>query len=64
MNHPVRTGENSDESARILEAAEEQFRRVGCRRPSWVTVIVHKAIVSNAPDDELSSTRNMIASKH
>jgi hypothetical protein len=25
---------------------------------------VHKIIVSNAPDDELSSTRNIIASMH
>lgn len=29
-----------------------------------VTVTVHKTIVSNDPDDELSSTRNMIASMH
>ena len=29
-----------------------------------VTVTVHKIIMSNGPDDELSSTRNMIASMH
>jgi hypothetical protein len=30
MNRPVRTGTDPDEvRARILEAAEEQFRRVG-----------------------------------
>jgi hypothetical protein len=29
-----------------------------------ITVTVHKTIVSNDPDDELSSTRNMIASMH
>ena len=31
---------------------------------SGVTVTVHKTIVSNDPHDELSSTRNMIASMH
>jgi AcrR family transcriptional regulator len=35
MNRPVRTGKDSDEArARILEAAEEQFRRVGYHRTS------------------------------
>jgi AcrR family transcriptional regulator len=35
MNHPVRTGKDSDEArGRILEAAEEQFRRVGYHRTS------------------------------
>jgi AcrR family transcriptional regulator len=35
MNRPVRTGKDSDEArARILEAAEEQFRRVGYNRTS------------------------------
>ncbi|MCK1513866.1 helix-turn-helix transcriptional regulator [Bradyrhizobium sp. 190] len=35
MNRPVRTGEDSDEArARILEAAEKQFRRVGYHRTS------------------------------
>jgi AcrR family transcriptional regulator len=35
MNRPVRTGTDSDETrARILEAAEEQFRRVGYHRTS------------------------------
>src|SRR5205823_14425365 len=35
MNRPVRMGKNSDEArARILEAAEEQFRRVGYHRTS------------------------------
>src|SRR5437764_12216758 len=35
MNRPVRTGKNSDEArARILEAAEKQFRRVGYHRTS------------------------------
>jgi AcrR family transcriptional regulator len=35
MNRPVRTGKISDEArARILEAAEEQFRRVGYHRTS------------------------------
>jgi len=29
-----------------------------------VTVTVHKTIASNAPDDELSSPRNMSASMH
>jgi hypothetical protein len=35
-----------------------------CRFHSRVTVTVHKIIVNNDPDDELSSTRNMIASMH
>jgi AcrR family transcriptional regulator len=35
MNRPVRTGKESDEArARILEAAEEQFRRVGYHKTS------------------------------
>jgi AcrR family transcriptional regulator len=35
MNRPVRTGKDSDEArARILEAAEEHFRRVGYHRTS------------------------------
>jgi AcrR family transcriptional regulator len=35
MNRPVRTGKESDEArARILDAAEEQFRRVGYHRTS------------------------------
>ena len=35
MNRPVRTGKDSDEArARILDAAEEQFRRVGYHRTS------------------------------
>jgi len=35
MNRPVRRGKDSDEArARILEAAEEQFRRVGYHRTS------------------------------
>jgi AcrR family transcriptional regulator len=35
MNRPVRTGKDSDEvRGRILEAAEEQFRRVGYHRTS------------------------------
>jgi AcrR family transcriptional regulator len=35
MNRPVRTGKDSDEArGRILEAAEEQFRRVGYHRTS------------------------------
>ena len=35
MNRPVRTGKASDEArARILDAAEEQFRRVGYHRTS------------------------------
>ena len=35
MNRPVRTGKESDEArARILEAAEKQFRRVGYHRTS------------------------------
>ena len=35
MNRPVRTGTDPDEvRARILEAAEEQFRRVGYHRTS------------------------------
>jgi AcrR family transcriptional regulator len=35
MNRPIRTGKNSAEArARILAAAEEQFRRVGCHRTS------------------------------
>ena len=35
MNRPVRTGKDSDEArARILEAAEVQFRRVGYHRTS------------------------------
>src|SRR5438309_4306666 len=35
MNRPVRTGKDSDEArARILEAAEEQFRRAGYHRTS------------------------------
>jgi len=35
MNCPVRTGKDSDEArARIMEAAEEQFRRVGYHRTS------------------------------
>src|SRR5437879_6445605 len=35
MNRPVRTGKDSDEArARILEAAEEQFCRVGYHRTS------------------------------
>jgi AcrR family transcriptional regulator len=35
MNRPVRTGKDSDEArARILEAAEQQFRRVGYHRTS------------------------------
>jgi len=35
MNRPVRTGKGSDEArARILEAAEEQFRRAGYHRTS------------------------------
>jgi AcrR family transcriptional regulator len=35
MNRPVRTGKESDEArARSLEAAEEQFRRVGYHRTS------------------------------
>ena len=35
MNRPVRTGKDSDENrGRILEAAEEQFRRVGYHRTS------------------------------
>ena len=29
-----------------------------------ITVTVHKTIASNAPDDELSSPRNMSASMH
>ena len=33
MNRPVRTGKDSDEAReRILDAAEEQFRRVGYHR--------------------------------
>jgi len=47
------------------ETPERSF--VGTIRPRiesdlGVTVTVHKIIVSNDPDDELSSTRNMIAS--
>jgi AcrR family transcriptional regulator len=35
MNRPVRTGKDFDEArARILEAAEKQFRRVGYHRTS------------------------------
>jgi AcrR family transcriptional regulator len=35
MNRPVRTRKDSDEArARILEAAEEHFRRVGYNRTS------------------------------
>ncbi|MGY4474859.1 TetR/AcrR family transcriptional regulator [Bradyrhizobium sp. USDA 3364] len=35
MNRPVQTGKDSDEArARILEAAEKQFRRVGYHRTS------------------------------
>jgi AcrR family transcriptional regulator len=35
MSRPIRTGKNFDEArARILEAAEEQFRRVGYHRTS------------------------------
>jgi AcrR family transcriptional regulator len=35
MNRPARTGKDSDEArARILEAAEQQFRRVGYHRTS------------------------------
>jgi hypothetical protein len=35
MNRPVRTGNDSDEArARILEVAEEHFRRVGYHRTS------------------------------
>ena len=35
MNRPVRTGKDSDKArARILEAAEQQFRRVGYHRTS------------------------------
>ena len=35
MNRPIRTGKDSDEARRrILEAAEEQFRRVGYHRTS------------------------------
>src|SRR5947208_15440803 len=35
MNRPLRTGKDSDEArGRILEAAEEQFRRVGYHRTS------------------------------
>jgi AcrR family transcriptional regulator len=35
MNRPVRTGKDFDEArARILEAAEKQFRRVGHQRTS------------------------------
>ena len=35
MNRPLRTGKDSDEArARILEAAEQQFRRVGYHRTS------------------------------
>jgi len=35
MNRPVRTGTDSDETrARILEVAEEHFRRIGCHKTS------------------------------
>ena len=39
MNRPVRTGKDFDEArARILEAAEKQFRRVGYHRTSVVDI--------------------------
>jgi hypothetical protein len=45
-----------------------EFRGIGKRdrpeRVAPVTVTVHKIIVSNDPDDELSSARNIIASMH
>ena len=39
MNRPVRTGKDFDEArARILEAAEKQFRRVGYHRTSMADI--------------------------
>src|SRR6266704_962219 len=52
MNRPLRTGKDSDEArGRILEAAEEQFRRVGYHRISVVDIA--SAIArTNAPATE------------
>ena len=45
MNRPVRTGKDSDEArARILEAAEEQFRRVGYHRTSVADIAAQLGI--------------------
>ena len=50
----------------------DSFTAAGCfsagggkeRLVAQVTVTVHKIIVSNDPNDELSSARNIIASMH
>jgi len=40
MSRPVQTGTDSDEArARILEAAEQQFRRVGYHRTSVADIV-------------------------
>ena len=52
MNRPVRTGKDSDEArARILKAAEEQFRRVGYHRTS-VADIASAIARTNVPATE------------
>ena len=52
MNRPVRTGKDSDEArGKILEAVEEQFRRVGYHRTS-VADIASAIARTNAPATE------------
>jgi Bacterial regulatory proteins, tetR family len=61
MNRPVRTGKDSDEArARILEAAEQQFRRVGYHRTSVADIAAELGM--SAAGAQMSQARTHVLS--